>query len=330
MAAKFARAVIVGATTPLGKELAEQLNAATHMAWDLVLLDGDAAGQVTAAGDEALVVQPITADGFDGADIIFFATESSLTREHWKAAVGKGAGIVDLSGALTAEDGALLLTPLLYNSLDLAANVTTTAHPAAWMLARTLSGLPTNAAVTATVLLPASIHGAAAMDELHAQTVALLSFQSMPSEIFGGQSAFTLRDAFGEGAKANFAAQEQQVNLDLQRLGKALSIELQAVQAPVFHGVTASLFIDAPVGFDLDAWLKSLPSDEIQVLTGDEEVSNQSANGQSTILVRTKLATGSRKGVWLWLAADNLQAAARNALFNAEKLLQLRPSSTVQ
>ena len=48
---------------------------------------------------------------------------------------------------------------------------------------------------------PASEYGRAAMDELHQQTVNLLSFQTLPREQYDTQVAFNLLPELGEGAK---------------------------------------------------------------------------------------------------------------------------------
>ena len=53
----------------------------------------------------------------------------------------------------------------------------------------------------ATVLEPASEFGRAAMDELHQQTVSLLSFQSLPRAIYDAQAAYNLLAGMGESAR---------------------------------------------------------------------------------------------------------------------------------
>ena len=54
----------------------------------------------------------------------------------------------------------------------------------------------------ATLLVPASESGRGGMDELHQQTVHLLSFQPLPKEQFDAQAAFNLLAEFGGEAKA--------------------------------------------------------------------------------------------------------------------------------
>src|SRR4029077_7933573 len=104
-------AVIVGASTLLGKELIDELNN-SETKWDLRLVDADdSGGQLIAGGDEALVVQPMTPDVFDGRDVAFFADSEPTTRAHWREAQMAKADVVDLTGALEREQGALVRSP---------------------------------------------------------------------------------------------------------------------------------------------------------------------------------------------------------------------------
>ena len=53
---------------------------------------------------------------------------------------------------------------------------------------------------SATVFEPASEHAQKGMDELHEQTVNLLSFQQLPKNIFDTQVAFNMVSRYGEQA----------------------------------------------------------------------------------------------------------------------------------
>jgi aspartate-semialdehyde dehydrogenase len=69
-------------------------------------------------------------------------------------------------------------------------------------------------------------------------------------------------------------------------------------------------------------------------VTGDSDPpSNLSAAGQEKILVRVRRDSDSgREGTrfWIWMAADNLNLAAQNAIACAAELRRLRPSGKVQ
>ena len=75
-----------------------------------------------------------------------------------------------------------------------------TAHPAAITLALLLLRARKAGAirrVVATIFEPASEHGQRGMDELHQQTVNLLSFQPLPKDVFDAQVAFNMVARYG-------------------------------------------------------------------------------------------------------------------------------------
>ncbi len=116
----------------------------------------------------------------------------ALTRKHWRAALRAGSTVLDLSGALDQETGVLVRAPWLGSERATAICLlpaVAPAHPAALALSLLLERLQQAAPVryaAATVVEPASAFGRAAMDELHQQTVSLLSFQ-------GFRGPFTMR-----------------------------------------------------------------------------------------------------------------------------------------
>ena len=86
------------------------------------------------------------------------------------------------------------------------------AHPAAVMLALLANNLRQATPLTrlvATLIEPASQHGAPAMDELHQQTVNLLSFQPLPKDQYDAQVSFNVLPALGDDAKVDLAAVTQ-------------------------------------------------------------------------------------------------------------------------
>ena len=172
---------IVGAATLLGKELKDALTESSLTA-DFALFDEDEGrGQLDQLGDEITFVQAVSADSFEHMDFTFFCGSESLTRRFWREALRAGSTVLDLSGALDQETGVLVRSPWVGTqdvSADLFTPAVVPAHPAALALALLMERLQQAAPVrtaAATVMLPASEFGRAAMDELHQQTVNLLS-----------------------------------------------------------------------------------------------------------------------------------------------------------
>src|SRR5579875_1803838 len=258
------RAVIVGASTLLGKELVEELNA-SHPSWDLRLADTtDSSGQLVAGGDEALVVQPITPEIFESRDLAFFAGDPQITRAHWQEAKSAGAAIVDLTSSLENITGAALHSPWVGSASGTIADIVISAHPAAVMLGIVASRLKAafgRVHLAATVLEPASQQGSRGLDEMHQQTVNLLGFHALPQEIYDAQVAFNLRVAVGESAKFDMGQISGTIRRHLGAIaGEAIAsaVSFQLVQAPVFHAYTMSIYAQLPGTADAAAVRKAL------------------------------------------------------------------------
>ncbi len=334
MASRILRAAVVGASSLLGRELAEQLNEAGGVTWDLTLLDDEEAmGQVTVAGDEPLVIQAISPGVFERMDVVFFAGDGGLARTHWREAQAGGAGIVDLTGALAAEAGATVLAPMVISTpIDLTTTVVVSAHGAAVMLALVAARLQASfgpVRLIATVLEPASEQGKAALDELHQQTVGILSFQAVPKDVYDEQIAFNLLTELGQDSKASLDKAVQRIERDFVAVAGENRLAMQLVQAPVFNGYTASVFVQLPDGATLDAIRLALDGGGVGVAT-EEAVSNMAASSQKQLLVSAREAGVSESSFWLWIATDNLVFAAQNAMACGLELAKLRPAGKVQ
>lgn len=321
----------MGASTLLGRELAEELNASMTAAWDLTLLDGsEAGGQITSAGDEALVIQPVSAEAFAALDVVFFAGEMATAREYWKAAHAAGASIIDLTGALEGMPGVVVRSAWSETSPgpDLTTIAVVAAHPMAALLAlvearsRPLGGKR----LVATVLLPASELGSAGVDELQQQAVGLLTFKPLQKDVYDAQVGFNLLAALGGAARLDLEKTRSAIVRQVRGLGaQADMLVLQVLQAPVFHGYTAAVFVETASPVEEAAVRKALAGG-VLLLAEDAAPSNESAAGALEVLVSVR---PERDGFWLWMAADNLRVAARNAAGCAQELATLRPVSGV-
>lgn len=342
---------VVGASSLVGKELSDELNESVLAGSDFVLLDDEeAAGQVTSAGDEAAVIQQIDDSSFNRMDFVFFVGSAETTRMYWQQARRAGASIVDLTYALEDERDVLVRSPWMgefeegktasqIREPDLKTSAVVAAHPAAVMLALVGGRLETKfpvESIAATVMEPASEHGRAAMDEMHQQTVNLLSFQSLPREQYDAQAAFNLLPALGQGSTVKLDVVERRIREQYSILGadSLPPLALQMVQAPVFHGYVISLFLELGTAVIAAEVERALAGEHIDIVTAESEPpSNLSAAGQEDIMVRVRPdsnTAGATTRFWLWLAADNLKFAATNAIACAVELRKLRPQGKVQ
>jgi aspartate-semialdehyde dehydrogenase len=342
---------IVGASSLAGKEVSDELGESSLAAADLILLDDeDAVGQVTAAGDEISFIQQLGAASFERMDFVFFAGGAEVTKKHWQEARRAGASIVDLTYALEREADVLVRSPWVAEVLaekapssgaepDLKTPAVVAAHPVAVMLAlisgRVQAGLSLKS-VAATVMEPASEYGRSAMDELHQQTVNLLSFQTLPREQYDAQVSFNLLPGLGEAAKVRLEETERRIRRHYAGLsgGVLPVLALQLVQAPVFHGYVLSMLVELARPATVEQVEAALVGEHVDVVSGESDPpSNLSAAGQEDIMVRVSTDSGEDQEAtrfWFWVAADNLKLAALNAIACATELRRLRPQGKVQ
>ena len=336
---------IAGASSLLGRELKEAISESPLAAARFALLDeGEAQGQLDQVGDEVTVIQTIGVDAFERVDFTFFCGNEALTRKHWREALRSGSTVLDLSGALDQEAGVVVRAPWLGSeaaTVDLFTPAVAPAHPAAVALGLLVERVQQTAPVrlaAATVMLPASEFGRGAMDELHQQTVSLLSFQGIPRAIYDAQAAYNLLGGLGESSTINLNAVEARIrrHYELLSAGRWPALALQVVHVPAFHGMTFSIAVDLEKPVEIAALEEALSGEHVDLVLEDtDSPSNLAATGQNDVLVRMRPEHGGRNPnltarIWLWAAADNLRLNAQNAVECALDLRRLRPQGTVQ
>jgi aspartate-semialdehyde dehydrogenase len=343
MRAKPYRVAIVGAASLRGKEVAEVLNDRNFPAVDVKLLDDDEAmGQLETMGDEVTFIQRVRSEQFEHLDFTFFASDQSSTRKSWKTARDAGSAIVDLSYALEDEPTATIRSPWLERqlgqtpALELQPGPCIVAHPAAVGLALLVSRAQKTGKVrrvVSTVLEPASEHGQKGMDELHEQTVNLLSFQELPKNIFDTQVAFNLEENYGPKASPSLQSVKQRILKHYQRItgAEALQPSVQLIQAPIFHGHAFSIYLEMEQPVALGDLSQAVTGDHVTVSRqAEDSPSNVNAAGQGDILVSLTRDENHANGVWMWAAADNLRIAAVTAVECAETMTPTRPRGKIQ
>jgi len=337
------RAAIVGAASLKGKEVAEMLNERGFPAVDVRLLDDDESlGQLEAMGDEISFIQSVRAEQFEHVDFTFFASDAECTRKNWKRARDAGSAIIDLSAALEDEAGASVRSLWVERERgqiappDLQPGPCVTAHPVAVMLALLLLRAKKAAAIrnlVATVFEPASEHGQRGMDELHQQTVNLLSFQPLPKEVFDAQVAFSMLSRYGRNSQPPLDSIEARILRHYRKIAgnDAPQPSLMLLQAPIFHGHALAVFLETENAVDAKALAQALAGDHVTVPGADDDApSNVSSAGQANILASVKSDPVQPNGVWLWAAADNLRISALTAVECAESMAATRPTGKIQ
>ncbi|HZC44040.1 MAG TPA: Asd/ArgC dimerization domain-containing protein [Acidobacteriaceae bacterium] len=378
MSDKSLRIALVGAGTLLGKALSDELAVSAFASADLRLLDDDedVQGKLAAVDDEMTLIQRIEPDSFDGCEFVFFACDPAITKKHLRQALKARACIVDLSGELERTPGVLVRAPWVPERPaggapaggrgpaksampDLDTRAVVSAHPVAVLLAmlaaRSQKVGPLHG-LWATLLQPASEYGHAALEELHQQTANLLSFQPLPTEVFGGQTAFTLAVSFDAAGQAALASAADRIRRHYAKISSvpASSLALQVIQVPVFHGYALSVSVEFPHPVAAGALAKALAGSHVRIVADAtafpgnvQAVEEQEAQilvqpvfppseSEAAAEAGTKNPSAKQNEpketnrFWLWIVADNLKFAAQNAIACAVELNRLRPRGKVQ
>jgi aspartate-semialdehyde dehydrogenase len=337
------RAAIVGAASLKGKEVAEMLNERNFPAADIRLLDDDESmGQLEAMGDEISFIQRVRAEQFENVDFTFFASDVETTRKNWKDARDAASAIIDLSAALENEPGASVRSLWVERERgqspapELQPGPCVTAHPVAVTLALLLSRAKKVGAIrgaVATIFEPASEHGQRGMDELHQQTVNLLSFQPLPKDVFDAQVAFNMVARYGQKSQPALDSVEARILRHYQKIAAADAPQpsIMLLQAPIFHGHALAVFVEMGHPVNVQVLSQALAGDHVAIPGADEESpTNVNSAGQADIQLSLKLDPGQPNGVWLWAAADNLRISAVTAVECAESMTATRPTGKIQ
>jgi aspartate-semialdehyde dehydrogenase len=337
------RVAIVGAGGLKGKEVAEVLNDRNFPSLDVKLLDDDESlGKLETMKDEVTFIQSVRPEQFDNIDFTFFASDPEAARANWKTARKAGSDIVDLSFALEDEAGATVRSPWVERQRgrlftpELQPAPAVVAHPASVVLALIVLRLQKAAElkhVSATVFEPASEHGQKGMDELHEQTINLLSFQQLPMVVFDVQVAFNMVARYGGQSVPALSDVHKRILRHYRQIGgkHLMAPSLLLLQAPVFHGHAFAIHIQTQDIVDIAKIVEVLSGDHFTIAqAADEAPSNVNVAGQANILTSIVPDENDPKSFWLWAASDNLRIAASTAVECAESMTAARPRGKIQ
>jgi aspartate-semialdehyde dehydrogenase len=219
------------------------------------------------------------------------------------------------------------------------AYATASAHPATIVLCLLLLRLATRAGVEmacAHVFSPASHLGPRAIDELQKQTVNLLSFQNIPSAVFGSQLAFNLLPRLAGSGTETLTGLENRVRAETQQYlaGSAPVPALRFIQTPVFYSLGVSLYVETASAITPSEAASAISGERVRLRRPSEIAPSQAeVTGSDEVVIDSVTADAARpNGLWIWAAADNLRLAAQNAVeiaedFTGQKSSGPRPAS---
>ena len=276
------------------------------------------AGLLQEFAGEIQITQVISPDAFEDIDIAFFTCGPEIMQAY----VACGAKFPDLTIDLTqaGPEGTVYLHGISDPRLLRTQRYFVNPHAATIVIGRTLAHLHNTFAVESaavTILEPASERGNMGVDELQEQTVNLLNFQQLEKKVFRGQLAFNILSE----SEASARTESRILNQLNAIFGKTFpKPALNAIQAPVFHSHSFSMFASIYASTEeLSAHFRQNPSFALtSTIDGPSPVS---VVGSEKIHIDRLRTTGQDRMHALWIVADNLRIAASNAIQTAEHIM---------
>lgn len=320
---------LVGGDTLLAKEIREVLDESKPAPRvQLISAAADGSATLTVGEEEPVVMAPLSAESLLGAKVAFLAGSPASSRRVLKVNPKDGPRLIDLAGGLEEQPESRLRAPSAEATPPASSPIQVVAHPAAIALAMFLGRLSKAVRIRRSVVHvfePASERGQRGLEELRQQTVGVLAFQKLKTDVFDTQLAFNMLAKYGEEALEPLESIEQRVEKHLASLLDAWPgvpmPSLRLIQAPVFHGHSISAWVEFeenPGAGPLSAALAEAGLDVRQ----EDPPSNVGVAGQSGLSIGAIVVDHNQpRACWFWLVSDNLRLAAENAVAVAQESL---------
>ena len=256
---------------------------------DLKILtrDPEGAGALAEVDGDLALAETLSAEALESADLVVLAVTDGSTASVLDL-IPPGTQALVLSAAEVTSLGVPVVSGV--NDYKIAgAGVIRSPHAATVGLAHLVEALDElgPSRVDASVLVPASIHNdSAGLDELFEQTRAKLNFQQdIPTDVLGRELAFNILPLSGTAALGEELSEV---------LGHTVTVSVQALQAPIFHGTALSATIQLTEPADAD-----YISDRLTDNIGDRNRGRSGRYDDDDLRTRRELGSGC------WLRADH-------------------------
>ena len=312
------RVGIAGATGALGSEVVRVLDKAPWRPSQVVPM---ASARTTVSsvtyGEQRVTVEDLAFEAFGELDALIVALPSAVATGVVARAIAEGVPVVDASGAPGLPLVVPWVNPEALQSLDRPAvaipgAATTALASALGPLARAgVSG-----EVDATVLLPASVYGAAGIDELSKQVVALFNAGTPPRKIFDGGLAFDLNGQLGAVQPNGWTEPERLVAEQVATLtGWAGEVRVQLVLVPLFSGVSLQVSMRTARRVPAELAARLLADGGARVAEDARSTPRpRRVEGKAFLHVGRVRNGPSGDGLHLWGVMDNLRTGAAAAV----------------
>ncbi len=325
---------VIGATGAVGREMVEILEQRRFPVADLVPAASERSeGERLEFNGRNVVVRRLTKDTFKNVDIALFSAGADRSREFAPAAVQSGAVVIDNSSAFRMDAKVPLIVPEV-NAHAIAGHSGIIANPNCSTIGMVVALKPIHDAakirrIVVTTFQSVSGTGKKAMDELAQQTVSLLNFRDVETNVYPHQIAFNCLPHIDSFLENGYTREEMKMVNETKKIMEDESIRITAttVRVPVFrcHSEAVNIEMERKISAnEVRAVLSAAPG----VIVYDDPTKNiyplaiDVAGKDEVYVGRIREDETVPNGMNLWIVSDNLRkGAALNAVQIAEKLI---------
>jgi len=287
-------------------------------------------------------VEPITADGFNGIEIALFAGtegEKGAAVTYAAEAVKRGAVVIDNGADFRMDPKVPLVVPEV-NAADVKKHKGIIANPNCSTIQMVVALNPLHKKfnikkIIVTTLQASSGAGKAAVEQLNNETarIAQAGFDSVQvdgvNKSMPQQLAYNCFPHIGSFAEGGYTNEEWKLVKETRKIMHAPKIKISAttVRVPVRTGHSESIYIETEKAIDPDEARKIIAKSAGIVVIDDLKnnlypMPKDAEGKDETFVGRIRRDAFNKKGLWLWVVADNLRkGAATNAVQIAECLI---------
>ena len=317
---------VVGATGLVGTLLLRLMEEREFPIGELRALSSkQSAGRTVTFRDQKVAVEEVTAESFEGADLVFFAATGALSRELSPEAVKRGAVVLDKSGTWRMEDHVPLVIPEInahaldhHQGIVASPNCSTTGFAMALEALRRVAGLEE---VVVTTFQSASGAGAAGSEQLAAGGEGPAFPRALAGDILPQCEGFL---------ENGFTTEEEKLLFETRKILELpeLRVTMTCTRVPVDVGHAAAMLVTPQKELSVEdarQALAAFPGIEVvdDPIHGVYPTPADTAGTDKVRVGRVRREHEGGQRLWLWQVADNLRkGAALNSLQIAEELLR--------
>ncbi len=330
---------VIGATGAVGREMLRILEGREFPAKRVIALASKrSAGREISYGGPGsaggkLVVQELTPEALEGVDIALMSAGSSVSREFAPIAAAAGATVIDNSSAWRMDPQCPLIVAEVNPEAARHRPKGIIANPNCGTMQLMVAVKPLHDAATLKHMVVSTYQatsgkGHAAVEELRAQTRALVEGQPLPQRVFPGQIAQNVLSDWTTG-ESGYSEEEMKIIEESRKIlaHPTLAVSPTCVRVPVETGHSESVHLqferpmNAEEACDLLRRAPGLVLVDAPYAPGNPPQPIHAAGKDPVFVGRVRGDLTLPGAINLWVVADNLRkGAALNAVQVAELL----------